>query len=127
MENLTSITEHSEYLESTYQKDQIKWFFHLRRIEFGKRKLSLLMFFPCKSVGMDWVVLEEPKKSDWHYDFNYKNFLQEYQQAKESCLFEGYDGTIKQLKDLISLNITVESMVKYGLKLTEKTKKHLGY
>jgi len=62
--------------------------------QFLKQPLELWMFVPCKLVDGVWVVLEEPKEyNKWHMD-------EEYQQAKERCLFEGfeYNNETEQLK-----------------------------
>ncbi len=90
------------------------------------------MLVPCKLVDGVWVVLENPfspkgfkieKNSNSKEWFEY---CKEYQEAKEHCLFEGYDGTIEQLENLIKLKITVENMVKYDLQLTPTAVKQIG-
>jgi len=56
---------------------------------FLKQLLEIWMFVPCKLVDGVWVVLEKPKETSEGieaYDFD----CQEYQQAKERCLFEGF-------------------------------------
>lgn len=73
---------------------------------FLKKTLSIEMFVPCKLVNGVWVVLEEP--------FYYKDFVfnlfdkisefdkikcQEYQEAKERCLFEGFEVKFKDCKE----------------------------
>lgn len=108
--------------------------------KFLKQLLELCMFVPCKLVDGVWVVLEEPKEKDFWESMPRRNgkrawnthrdlfeiALREYQQAKEKCLFEGYDGSIEQLKDLINLNLTIENMVKYNLELTPTAQKQIG-
>jgi len=97
---------------------------------FLKQHLELWMFVPCDEDGN---VLEEPKLyKEWlnsrvsTSDFNEIILLQEYQQAKERCLFNGFNETIQQLKNLIKIKITVENIVKYNLQLTKTAEKLIG-
>jgi len=123
------------------------------------QKLELWMFVPCKLVDGVWVVLEEPKEIpcaeclDHHSltcDFC-KEELKEYQQAKERCLFEGFEYK-KELKNSggnythflenkdIQIYIqwggfhlfgkydlkTIEDLVKYNIELTPTAQKQIG-
>jgi hypothetical protein len=95
--------------------------------EFLSLLLEMWMFFPCKSFRGTWVVLEEPiYKNNCVGQGKYERELKEYQQAKERCLFEGYDGTIEHLQNLLKIKITVENMVKYYLELTPTALKQIG-
>lgn len=94
---------------------------------FLKQSLELWMFIPCKLVDGVWVVLEEPK-------FHGHNIVEveEYQKAKERCLFDGFklidkilwhwDGFNRRI--IYSENLgfdfykTIEDLVKYNLELT---------
>lgn len=134
MENLTSVSDHSDFLSASTYSDSEKWELHRKRVRFGKQPLEIWHLLPCDQKGN---ILEEPKceiyysgsPGDCHRSkecgINEDPFF-EYQQAKERCWFEGYNGKMYQLKDLIFLNLTVENMVKYGLKLTASAKKEMG-
>jgi len=63
---------------------------------FFKQPLEIWMFVPCKLVKGVWVVLDEPS----HYllwtmgiapDDTQMNECQEYQEAKDRVLFEGFE------------------------------------
>lgn len=77
---------------STIDTDQIDWYYmEVQKIDkmrnyanFLKQPLELWMFVPCNEEG---GVLEEP---DGYSSFEY---LQQYQKAKERCLFEGFFNT----------------------------------
>jgi hypothetical protein len=96
--HLTSISEHSDYLESYYSNPIQKWDLHLRRVAFGKQTLELWMFVPCKLVDGVWMVLEEPKEyQDWYkwgsfskYGESIVSKCRDYHEAKERCLFEWF-------------------------------------
>lgn len=93
MRNLTSISEYSDWLEENYNSSITKWNLHRQRVEFGKQKLELWQFAPCKLVDGVWVVLEEPttrwksNEERWGTSIETDEW-KEYQQAKERCLFE---------------------------------------
>lgn len=131
MKNLTSIAKHSDWLDKSPYMNNRKWELHRQRVDFGKQPLALWMFVPCKIVDSVWVVLEEPT----HYRRNeigtiWNDDLKEYRQAKERCLFEGFEIGVYPLDDLLmhrnefGLPIkdlhrqTIEDLVKYNLELT---------
>ena len=94
---------------------------------FLKQPLELWMFIPCDEEGN---VLEEKSifnTTDEDYIFNSDDF-DKYQQAKERCLFEGFEF-IESLK-LINCNLNefkkIEDLVKYDLQLTKTAIKQLG-
>lgn len=118
---------------------------------FLKQPLTLGMFFPSKLVNGEWVVLEEPI---WHDEwlkgkvstslFEHCRKSQEYQEAKDRVLFEGFNfkysdkfvTTVSNEKVWVnfkSRNIFVndkvvsitENLVKYNLVLTESAKKQI--
>lgn len=124
--------------------------------QFLKQPLKLEMFVPC---DLDGNVLEEPDFMSGDYDDNgfgdvdkykYKKYLNEYQEAKERVLFEGFevkrtfvaDGTFfyrVEINCLVlfknhnnkgwynSSEITfVESLTLLDLTLTESAKKQIG-
>lgn len=143
MKNLTSIAEHSDYIETFCNIPEYKWQLHRKRVEFGKQTLEKWMFVACKLVDGVWVVLEEPhpfKEGDCKEqnklvtDIRFK----EYQQAKERCLFEGFEIGIYPLDVLLmrgnkwGLPIidlhrqTIEDLVKYNLELTATAQKEIG-
>ena len=92
MKNLTSIAEHSDYLSASTYSDSEKWQLHRLRVKFGKQTLEKWMFIACDEYGN---VLEFPNILDHKYSGtdvnNFKEDLQEYNQAKERCLFEGFE------------------------------------
>jgi hypothetical protein len=60
----------------------------LNYANFLKQLLELWMFVPCDEDGN---VLEEPKWENEETDYEIQILVQEYQQAKEKCLFEGFE------------------------------------
>lgn len=95
MDKLISISEHSDYLDSKFKNCINKWLRHRKRVEFGKQKLEIWMFVPCKLVDNVWVVLEEPKENEYclgdiHAGY-FRQDLKEYQESKERVLFEGFE------------------------------------
>lgn len=155
MDNLTSLSDHSDYLSASTYSDSERWQLHRKRVEFGKQPLELWQFVPCKLVAGVWVVLEEPKSDYEPTDFwnagevdeKHNELYGEYQEAKDRVLFEGFEikdfetyKTIK-LKDFdfnilwnkgcelgwyLSIGIkTIEDISKYNLQLTKTTKKTL--
>jgi hypothetical protein len=103
--NLTSISEHSDYLSASTYSDSEKWQFHRMRVRFGKKLLEIWQFVPCKLVDGVWVILKEPYDKDFYTPMPERNgkkawrtnrdkfelALKEYQEAKERCLFEGFE------------------------------------
>jgi len=91
MKNLTSIVEHSDWLNAFKLKDTECWRTHRKRVNFGKQPLKLWMFVPCDEDGN---VLEVPKHYGKKYteDITEKELIlhEEFVQAKERCLFEGF-------------------------------------
>ncbi len=139
-------TAYSNYINTT-----------TRYAKFLKQKLELWMFIPCKLVDGVWVVLKEPDYyKNWEKAFHPKpatlklKAYMEYQEAKECCLFEGFE--IKDLKldsgnkcvskddilhvfwqNAISKEFTlskgiskIEDLVKYKLELTPTAIKQIG-
>lgn len=122
------------------------------------QKLEISMFVPCKLVDGVWVVLEDTysKKPDRNDYFNDQegnlelyqhniNLWKEYQEAKESVLFEGFevkkfktgtcyldfaDGNLLVTNQFVKYDFknfkTVEDLVKHNLELTASAKKQLG-
>lgn len=66
-----------------------------RYAKFLKQTLEKWMFVPCKLVDGVWVVLDNPKTKS--YTGNQEGARKaskdydEYQEAKEKCLFEGFE------------------------------------
>lgn len=129
----------------------------IKYANFLKQPLELCMFIPCKLVDGVWVVLEEPDRDNNKYDvydrefcyFNDGLFLhdeQEYQEAKDRVLFEGFSLENKGqftvwiqkenhsicFTDRGKINInsqnerTVEDVIKYEFLLTPNALKQLG-
>ena len=105
-----------------------------------QQKLSIHQFIPCKLVEGVWVVLEEPS----HYllwlvgiapDDTQMNECQEFQQAKELCLFEGFyskNGIVFTPQNQIMVGniflekMTIENIVDLKPKLTPTALKQIG-
>jgi len=142
MKNLTSIAEHSKWLGTKFEDVETKWKVHCKRIIFGEQPLELWMFVPCDKDGN--VI---PDKEN-HFT---RKELQEYQQAKERCLFEGFElkeivfnsESIKTICLHEFLNVfwldneknkwdtsaglsTLEDLIKYNLQLTPTALKQLS-
>ena len=117
----------------------------LNYAKFLKQPLTLGMFIPCDLEGN---VLREPKKYASKYDkplqsgnigFNYvllDKDLEQYQQAKERVLFEGFEVKQDAWKSVTNNNgcslffgepckATIEDLVKYNLTLSENNQKSL--
>jgi len=127
---------------------------------FLSKKLELWMFIPCKLVDGVWVVLEEPDGDNYKSDeekeipkfdyFKYKKDSEEYQEAKDRVLFEGFEkiitnnsGSFEIMKDGFQVYYyksipdyclwlgsqkekLVEDLVKYNLELTQTAQKQLS-
>lgn len=114
--------------------------------EFLKQPLEKWMFVPCDEDGN---VLEEPKNEicdvidmyslKWSL---YNDKIEQYQQAKERCLFEGLELNNEKThltNSFIGINVkcfkswknynnynTIEDLVKYNLQLTPTAIEQLG-
>jgi len=132
MKNLTSIAKHSDWLETTEYWYNKRWQLHRKRVLFGKQPLEIWQFVPCKLVDGVWAVLEEPNKYTSNLEIN-----DEYQQAKDRCLFEGFEydkygfSVLKNKKgcgfdEEYMTEHTIEDLVKYNLELTKTAQKQLG-
>lgn len=142
MKNLTSIAEHSKWLGTKFEDVETKWKLHCKRIIFGEQPLEKWMFVPCDKDGN--VI---PDKEN-HFT---RKELQEYQQAKERCLFVGFElkeiafnsESIKTICLHEFLNVfwwhkkenkwelskgisTIEDLVKYNIQLTPTAIKQLS-
>lgn len=114
---------------------------------FLKQPLELWMFVPCELVDGVWVVLKEPNKNDTKYqadcefdyfdEINYKKDLQEYQQAREKCLFDGFksvpfSNSVRKGNYIIDFNYTeninIESLLHHDIvfELTPTAQKQIG-
>ena len=69
------------------QKDYFKYIC-FNCANFLKQPLELWMFIPCDCGGN---IFEEPKWENEETDYEIQILVQEYQQAKERCLFEGFE------------------------------------
>lgn len=138
MKNLTSISEHSDYLEKTFTFDTIKWDLHLKRLEFGKQPLSIWMFVPCDEDGN--VLDAEPcslgmfAKGNPFFDV-YLESKNKWDKAIERCIFNGceFDNIDIIINSSIRLNtldnfkhLTIESLVYARPELTPTALKTLG-
>jgi hypothetical protein len=165
MNKLISMTERVLEVQNL-PKDSVNWTYkHLELLflhaEFLKQPLNLSMFVPCKLVDGAWIVLEEPDLTCKRPES--KGFCQcgeesvkdcsewwnEYQEAKERVLFEGFHIEQHEEKSFSVrcenniLNVmwnhsdernwfvargifTIEDLVKYNLKLTPTALKKIG-
>lgn len=122
--------------------------------------LEIWMFVPCKLVDGVWVVFKMPHPTDYDVTSDeaynvYAKDLQEYMEAKDRCLFEGfevgrYSGSKDNHFDYIDnkkvqvrlwtkdvgsdiwknyyINLkTIEDLVKLKLELTPNGQKQIGY
>jgi len=118
----------------------------IRYAEFLSLKLEIWMFVPCKLVDGVWVVLKKTIIEKYQFGENeigsYEIPSLEYEQAKERCLFEGFEF-VKELKNEINsdikyyrflwngnyFNLTfgkiIEDLVKYNLQLTQTALKQI--
>lgn len=101
-------------------------------------KLELWMFVPCKLVDGVWVVLEEPVYTDPSNLYYNADYVKEYQEAKERCLFEilsyeedsenyWYFGITEFNLIGVDKSEVIESLATYELNLTDTAKKQLGW
>jgi len=140
MKNLISNTAFGQYLETLELSNSAYRMLRKNFDLFLLRKLEIWQFVPCKLIEGVWVVLEEPY-FDGENDQYYSSAKQEYQKAKERCLFEGieyvkvekyseYFYLIKYNQCIIWISkdilVTVEDMVKYNLELTPTAQKQIG-
>lgn len=124
---------------------------------FLSQPLTLGMFVPCKLVGGVWVVLEDPVNySAFEVGMSRKDFnfcfpdCQEYQEAKDRVLFEGFEkiitnnsGSFEIMRDGFQVYYyksipdyclwlgsqkekLVEDLVKHNLELTQTAQKQLS-
>lgn len=101
MKNLISMTDFVLEQRKTYNGDfEDLADLYLRYANFLKQPLELCMFVPCDE---NRNVLQEPKLdyepvAFWNageIDEKHNELYGEYQQAKERCLFEGFDSAEK--------------------------------
>jgi len=139
--------------EESCREDFVKC---VRYANFLKQPLTLGMFVPAKLVDGVWVVLEEPKCYGKKYteDIAEEELIlhEEFVQAKERCLFDGFEVVEtphyntempksiciyeflhvfwwhkNQDKWELSKEIsTIEDLVKYNLELTPTAQKQIG-
>lgn len=133
MDELTPITEHSDWLDNQYMTVEEKWNCHRKRVEFGKQPLEIWMFVPCKFIDDAWVVLED---CDCVSDNGCCVKRNEYEQAKSLCLFEGFElidekqntwvFKFKNETWFIQKDETIEFLTDMELTLTPTAEKQIG-
>lgn len=141
MENkLINMVDFVISMRENKNKDNISRFWACERYaEFLNRPLELNQFVPCDLKGNVLSEKYNGKSDDRNKSFTY--LANEYQEAKERCLFEGieyvkvekyseYFYLIKYNQCIIWISkdtlVTVEDMVKYNLELTPTSLKQLG-
>ncbi len=119
---------HSQYFD--------KWKAYETYANFLNTPLNLSMFVPCKKVGDEWEVLDEPKPRLLDYNnpmMNQNDFImlhERFEKAKENVLFEGcisaeYKEGLFYLKFINDFTLvfqdsdTVEWLVDEDITLTE--------
>ena len=107
MKTLTSISEHSDYLEKKYIFDNEKWHLHRKRVLFGKRQPQLSDFVPC---GEDGLPIEKPSEHLENRSLYYQE-LEAYQQALDKVLFKGW---VYYEKDSISSDFYDIKIMNFG-------------
>lgn len=116
-------------LEQTelYKEDKLSVFdFELRMkkyAQFLKQPLKLEMFIPCDDEGN---VLEEPCSIGVGNEFYYERALDQYEQAKEKVLFEGWEKRIENheaFKQHLIFTKTIENAIGWNLTLTTNATK----
>ena len=141
MQKLTSISDHSDWLQQLVITISERWYYHRKRVEFGKQPLNISMFIPAKLVDVKWVVLITPTEDNPIY------WSQEYLLAQSNVLFEGFEVKTHSLysvsivdkdnvlhpfweKDnewILSKGIfTIEDLVRFKPTLTTTAKKQIG-
>jgi hypothetical protein len=108
--------------------------------KFLKQPLELWMFVPC---GEDGNVLEEKSifnTTDEDYIFDSESF-NKYQQAKERCLFDGFEHIKDDYKSIFSRirwegnreiliqyfkEMNIENLIRHNLTLTPAALKQIG-
>jgi len=139
---LISMTDYCQEVSSEFMSpkkpfDKNYWFGKiLKYSDFLKQPIELCMFVPCDKDGN---VLEEPT----HYGKSIetmRELLKEYKQAKERCLFKGFEIIHKDkhritidcdfleldfnlIKNKFENHKTTEDLVKYNLQLTPTAQK----
>jgi len=146
MKTLTSISKHSDWLDSIDIVLLYKWNLHRRRVEFGKQPLAIYQFVPCKLVDGEWVVLEEPKNMadailDGDKGKEWAEKRNEYKEALDKVLFEGFEiidkGNfyfIERKETIIYLRVlkkntksTIENLLQFNnVPLTKTALKEIG-
>lgn len=153
MENLTSIHEHSDYLENNFSDKITKWELHRLRIDFGQRDLEVWQFLPSKRVKGKWKVLSIPHSikmgyDEWDENGKIYDDVLEYQKAKHRCLFDGFQieehefnsFSIRSEDNILNVMwkypeedwkpaqgiVKIEDIAKYNPKLSQTSKTELG-
>ncbi len=150
MKELTSMTDfvlllpslHEDDLTSADRTNMLMNLFIklcLNYASFLKQKLEIWMFVPCKLVNGTWVVLEEPKYSDYEgrtdmrRNADFDKIMQEYQEAKERILFEDFEmfrgkPYNNKLQRCYSVDDwwTIEHIIYWRLELTKTAQKQIG-
>lgn len=99
--------------------------------KFLKQPLELWMFVPCDDLGN---VIKEPKPFDCHSLVEFQKRRNQYQKAKERCLFESSfidyaDGVVWDREGGLGIpleEMNVESLVSLNINLTPTAIKQLG-
>lgn len=153
MKTLTSMTDFVLEQRKMHQGDFEDYAdFICRYALFLKQPLAINQFVPCKLVDGEWVFLEEPHREDYdmYDDTVFLIHIQEYQQAKERCLFNGFEVKKRNCNDSVFEYIEngliaiyyfnsknnkfqqntdykkIEDLVRYNLQLTKTALKEIG-
>jgi hypothetical protein len=140
MKKLTSNTAFGDYLNTKNIPDCEYRYLRNKFDEFLKQPLELWQFVPCKLVDGVCIVLEEPVFDELLPMNEMDEIYNEYQEAKERVLFEGFeiekgidddmlyfgDTYLGFISEFTNKNQTIEYLIKYKPKLTQNALKQIG-
>lgn len=151
MKTLTSISEHSDYLEKKYIFDNEKWHLHRKRVLFGKRQPQLSDFVACGEDGLPIKPYIKTEAEIFADDNSHCRVISKeeiaYQKALDKVLFKGWKVenkskvttwiesdknesicfTDRGKVNYNGIDITsLESLTPYNLELTENANKIIG-
>lgn len=130
MKNLISNIAFGDFLRTKNLPDYEYRYLRDKFDNFLKQPLELWMFVPCKLVNNVWVALSFPIEPEHPYNdkkrdvwMQYEMYLTRYQQAKERCLFDGFEFIETHSKGISqNLNLFIFPNEENRFGLTKKDK-----
>jgi len=119
---LTSITSHSDYLETLNISYRERWKLHCLRKDFGKKALELGDFVPC----VNGVPMDEPSGmhcTSMDGSIESGRLQEQFQKAKSRVLFEGFE--VGRAKGYVKVFNTIEDLIYTEPTLTETALKQI--